>query len=397
MAGKYVIRDQYLDVMMSYRDNRNLIKVLTGIRRCGKSVILEQFHQRLLESGVDPADIIFIDLERDRYVIDSERALYNRLTSDIKRNGPTILLDEVQLIKGWERVVDSIRIKYDADFYITGSNSETVSESLGTHLTGRYVEINIYPFSYREFLERYPVTSEIGYTQRLEQFLRYGGMPIIDLDDDWKKNKTILRGVYDSIINNDIRPRMDMDQSMLDNMTTFMISNIGNLTSYNNIAVNSLIGDPRTAEKYLSKLCECFIFYKADRYDLIGMKHMRTNAKFYLADTGFREAVLLSSEYNEGALLENAVFIELLRRRYDVCIGSYKDKEMDFAAWRDGEPEFYQVALSLADREVLRRELSSLKKLDAVRKTVITMDRDLPDMPDGIQAVNAVDFFLGNE
>ena len=222
-------------------------------------------------------------------------------------------------------------------------------------------------------------------------------MPIIDLDDDWKKNKTILRGVYDSIINNDIRPGMDMDQSMLDNMTTFMISNIGNLTSYNNIAVNSLIGDPRTAEKYLSKLCGCFIFYKANRYDLIGMKHMRTNAKFYLADTGFREAVLLGSEYNEGALLENAVFIELLRREYDVCVGSYKDKEVDFTAWRDGEPEFYQVALSLADGEVLRRELSSLKRLDAVRKTVITMDRDLPDMPDGIQAVSAVDFFLGNE
>ena len=268
-----------------------------------------------------------------------------------------ILIDEVQLIKGWERAVDSIRLKYNANIYITGSNSETVSESLGTHLTGRYVEINIFPFSFREFLSRYPIDPENGYSQRFTQYLRYGGMPIIDLSDSDRKNRAILRGVYDSIINNDIRPNMEMDQTILDNMTSFMISNVGNLTSYRTIAGRSYVSDQRTIEKYLGKLCGCYIFYKADRFDIVGGKHLRVNAKYYLSDTGFRNAVLLGSEYNEGAMLENAVFIELLRRGYRVSVGSFRDKEIDFTAWRDGDPEFYQVAWSVKDHNSLDREV----------------------------------------
>ena len=393
MAEEYVKRPSYIEQMMDYFDNRKIIKVLTGIRRCGKSVMMEQFRQYLLDSGIPEKNVMLIDLEKMRYVIDSERMLYDYISSNIQSEEPIILIDEVQLIKGWERVVDSIRLKYDANIYITGSNSETVSESLGTHLTGRYVEINIFPFSFKEFLSRYPIDEENGYTQRFVQYLRFGGMPIIDLKDSQRKNRTILRGVYDSIINNDIRPNMEMDQSILDNMTSFMISNVGNLTSYGSIAGRSYVGDQRTIEKYLGKLCECYIFYKADKYDVIGGEHMKVNAKYYLADTGFRDAILLGSEYNEGAMLENAVFIELLRRGYRVSVGSYKDKEIDFTAWLDGEPEFYQVAWSIQDSKVLKREIGSIAKLGG-KRVLITMDRDLPDVPDGIEVINAVDFFM---
>ena len=394
MSGTYILRKEYLETMMSYRKNPELIKILTGIRRCGKSTILEQFKQYLIENGVKDSSIIHLDLERMRYVIDSERMLHDYLSRMIVTNSPIILLDEVQEIKGWERAVESIRLEYHADFYITGSNSETVSESLGTHLTGRYVEINVFPFSFKEYLERYPIDERNGYTQRFQQYLRYGGMPIIDMNDDPRKNRAILSGVYDSIINHDIRSKMDVDQSILNNTTSFMISNIGRITSYNNIANNSLVGDYRTVEKYLGKLCGCFFFYKADRYDVIGKRHMKSTAKFYLADTGFKEAVLLDSEYDDASLLENAVFIELLRRGYRVCVGSYKNKEIDFTAWKDGEPEFYQVCWNISDENVLKREINSFISMGEGKRYLITMDRDVPDIPDGIKVLNAVDFFL---
>ncbi len=394
MAEEYVERPFYIDRMMEYFDNRDIVKVLTGIRGCGKSVLMMQFRQHLLDSGFTKKEVILINLEKMRYVIDTERMFYDYIVNNIDSDNPVILIDEVQLIKGWEKVVDSIRLKYGANIYITGSNSETVSEKLGTHLTGRFVEINVFPFSFKEFLSRYPIDNDNGYTQRLEQYLRYGGMPIIDLRDSERKNRTILRGVYDSIINCDIRPEMDMDQAILDNITSFMISNIGNQTSNNGIAANSYVGDPRTVERYLGKLCGCSIFYKANRYDVIGKKHMKSHAKFYLADTGFSDTILLGSEYNEGALLENAVFIELLRRGYRVSVGSYRDKEIDFTAWLDGEPEFYQVALSVQDPKTLNRETRSLKKLEG-KRFLITKDADVPDIPEGVEFINAVDFFLG--
>lgn len=378
---------------MEWFDDRTMIKILTGIRCCGKSVIMEQFRQYLINRGISEKDIMLIDLEKMRYVIDSERMLYDHISSNIRSDRPVILIDEVQLIKGWERALDSIRLKYDANIYITGSNSETVSESLGTHLTGRYVEIDIYSFSFKEFLSRYPIDNDNGYTQRFVQYLRYGGMPIIDLKDSQRKNRAILRGVYDSIINNDIRPGMDMDQALLNSMTSFLISNIGNLTTYGSIASRSYMKDQRTVEKYLGKLCGCFIFYKADKYDVIGERHLKSKAKYYLADTGFKDAILLGSEYDEGSLLENAVFIELMRRGYRVSVGSFKDREIDFTAWLDGAPEFYQVAWSINDPMALDREVRSLTKVEG-KRVLITMDLDIPEVPDGIEVVRAPEFFL---
>ena len=393
MSGIYVQREEYLRTLKSYRKNPEFVKVITGVRRCGKSELMKQFCAAVSKSE-PKTQVIRLDLEEKRYEVDSERSLYDYLSRAIERKGPVIALDEVQVVKGWEKVVEAIRLAHNADIYVTGSNSETVSESLGTHLTGRYVEIHILPFSFREFIVRYPVVDGMGYSGRLEQYIRYGGMPIVDLDDDGTKNRTVLRGLYDSVINKDIRPGMEMNQQILDNITKFMFSNIGNLTSFNNIAKESFVTDPRTVEKYLGKLCGSFLFYRADRFDIVGKKHMRTNAKFYSVDNGFGEAVLTGSEYDKVSALENAVFLELLRRGYRVSVGSYRDNEVDFTAWKDGKPEFFQVSYNLNDAST-EREIRAFKSMGAGKRIVIAMEGDIPQDSNGIEFVKAEDFFLG--
>ena len=391
-----VPRTEYIRQLDSFRKDAGLIKVITGVRRCGKSELMRQFRQHLMDDGVPEGDIIYVDLERKRYVIDSERMLYETIRNSIRPDGCYILLDEVQLVKGWERVVTTARNEFGANIYITGSNSKMLSDELGTHITGRFVQIHVMPFSFREFLQRYPIDPDNGHTQRFVQYMHWGGMPIIDLDDDNTKNRAILRGVYDSIINHDIRPRVDLDQSILENVTSFMLSNTGNLTSAGRITEGALIGDPRTTEKYLFELCRCFIFYRSERYDIIGAKHMHSNAKYYPVDTGMMNTILYGHELNEAAMLECVVFLELVRRGYRVSVGSYRSREIDFTAWMEEcPPEFYQVALRLDDQRTLDRELDSFSKMGTgYRKVLITLDRDQYDVPDDVELVNVVDWLL---
>lgn len=396
MSERMVPRTEYIRQLDSFRKDAGLIKVITGVRRCGKSELMRQFRQHLMDDGVPEGDIIYVDLERKRYVIDSERMLYETIRNSIRPDGCYILLDEVQLVKGWERVVTTARNEFGANIYITGSNSKMLSDELGTHITGRFVQIHVMPFSFREFLQRYPIDPDNGHTQRFVQYMHWGGMPIIDLDDDNTKNRAILRGVYDSIINHDIRPRVDLDQSILENVTSFMLSNTGNLTSAGRITEGALIGDPRTTEKYLFELCRCFIFYRSERYDIIGAKHMHSNAKYYPVDTGMMNTILYGHELNEAAMLECVVFLELVRRGYRVSVGSYRSREIDFTAWMEEcPPEFYQVALRLDDQRTLDRELDSFSKMGTgYRKVLITLDRDQYDVPDDVELVNVVDWLL---
>lgn len=396
MSGIQVTREDYLRHLDSYRSNTDLIKIITGVRRCGKSVLMKQFIQHLKDDGVPESQIIFLDLEKARYIIDSERMLYDSIKKQIVEEGCYILLDEIQLIKGWEKVVSTLRNEFDANIYITGSNSKMVSDELATHLTGRYVTIHVMPLSFREFIQRYPIDMQNGYTQRLYQYMHWGGMPIIDLDDDDVKNRTILRGVYDSILNNDVRPRVEVEQGILENLTSSMLSNTGNLTSTNRITGEASIGDVRTTERYLRELERCYIFYRADKYDVIGLKHLKTNAKFYPVDTGMLGSILYGYEMNDSALLECVVFLELIRRGYRVSVGSYRNKEIDFTAWlNDSTPEFYQVSLKIEDMKTLNRELSAFRNLDpSSKKILITMDSDEHEMPEGVESVNAVDWLL---
>lgn len=390
----FVRRTEYLEILNGYRKNRPVIKVITGVRRCGKSVLLEQFRELLLEDGVPEDEIIQLNLDEKRYVIDSERGMYDHLRKAIASKGPYVLIDEVQLIRGWERVVDTIRRKTDANIYITGSNSETVSSDLGTHLTGRFVEIHMLPFSFREFVDRYPVDGNTGYTGRLRQYLRYGGFPLIDLRDDDVKNRAILRGLYNSILNEDIRSKLDVSQTKIENMTSFMMSNVGNQTSAGRIGRRAGISDQRTVERYLERLRACYMFYRAENYDIIGGGHLATTGKYYAVDTGLRNVMLKGSEYNEAALLENAVYLELMRRGYDVSVGSYKDSEIDFTAWSGGEVSYYQVSLDIGKDDTLRREMRSLSEIGG-KRFLITMSDDVAGVPEGVETLRATDFLLG--
>lgn len=396
MAKVIVPRTDYIRQLDSYRSDTDLLKIVTGVRRCGKSELLRQFRQHLIDDGVPESEITYIDLERSRYIIDSERMLYETIRNAVHGEGYYIMIDEVHFVRGWERVISTARNEFRANIYLTGSNSNMLSDDLATHVTGRYVTVHVMPFSFREFMVRYPMDADNGYTQRFHQYMRWGGMPIVDLDDDGTKNRSILRGVYDSILNNDIRPRVELDQAILENITAFMLSNTGNITSASRITDAASIGDRRTTERYLRELVKSFIFYKADRYDIIGLKHTETNAKFYPVDTGLMNTILYGHEMNESALLECVVYLELVRRGYRVSVGSYRNKEIDFTAWTDdGTVEFYQVALRLCDERTVKRELDSFLKLDAgSRKVLITLDRDEHAMPDGVELVNVVDWLL---
>jgi uncharacterized protein len=392
MPEDTIPRSDYLQQLEDYRKNRDLIKVITGVRRCGKSVLIKQFRERLEAEG---EQVIYIDLEEKRFVIDSDRMLYQYIESEIESSEPYLLIDEVQIVPGWEKAVNAIRTKHNANVYITGSNAQILSSELSTLIAGRYVEIGILPFSFTEFVRRYPISGDIGYTQRFEQYLRWGGMPIIDLDDDEPKNRAILSSVYDSIVNKDIRTHMSLEQGILENMTAFMMSNIGNPVSSNAISKGAIIGDQRTVERYLTQLHKCYIFYRADKYDILGKKHLRTNAKFYAVDTGLRNSILYGQEYNEAALLENAVYLELIRRGYKVSVGSYKDAEVDFTAWKDDVPEFYQVVLIMSSVRTKDREYKAFRSMAADNRCIIlTMDRDYSNVPEGVKVLNVIDWML---
>lgn len=306
------------------------------------------------------------------------------------------MIDKIHFVRGWERVVSTARDEFRANMYLTGSNSNMLSDDLATPVTGRYATIHVMPFSFREFMVRYPMDADNGYTQRFHQYMRWGRMPIVDLDDDGTRNRSILRSVYDSILNNDIRSKVELDQTILDNITAFMLSNTGNITSAGRITNASSIGYRRTTERYLRELVNSFIFYKADRYDIIGLKHTEINAKFYPVDTGLMNTILYGHEMNESALLECVVYLKLVRRGYRVSVGSYRNKEIDFTAWTDdGTADFYQVTLRLCDERTVKRELDSFLKLDTgSRKVLITLDRDEHPMPDGVELVNVVDWLL---
>ncbi|MDR0887965.1 MAG: ATP-binding protein [Candidatus Methanoplasma sp.] len=389
-----IYRKKYIEILNNYRSNRDIVKIITGIRRCGKSTILRQYADMLKAEGIPENRIISLNLEEQGFIISDNKMLYDYIVQHATGKDPFILLDEIQLIRGWEKTVNTIRVKLNADFYITGSNAEMFSHEFGTLLTGRFVEIHAFPLSFAEFMERYPTEKDKGINQRFDEYLQYGGMPIIDLRDDHAKNTAILEGVYDSIIVKDLEKRSNIDVSLLQSMTSFVFSNVGKLTSATSIVNNSYVGDHRTVEKYLNLLCECFIFYKTDNYDVIGKKFLKTKAKYYAADVGMRNAVLKYRDTDTSSLIENVIYIELLRRGYEVVIGSYKDYEIDFTArigWNT--LEHYQVSKTPTTDKTHARETRPLKEVEG-RKIILTMDRDIKNPVDGIEYINITDFLL---
>jgi len=389
--AKEIIRRIYLERLEEFRDRPDLVKIITGVRRSGKSILLSQFKRKLEKEG---ENVVSINLEEKRFSITTKRELNSYVSEQMSSPNDYVLLDEVQYVPGWEDAVNTFRSN-GANVYVTGSNAKVLSSEFSTIIAGRYVEIHILPFSFSEFLERYPPKGEIRTEQRFDQYLVHGGMPIIDLDDRLRKNRAIMEGVYDSIVNRDVVSRSRMDPATVRRMTDFMYSNIGNITTLDSLASGSGINDNRTVDRYLEALTDSFVFYKINTFDLIGKKKMKVKAKYYASDTGLRNTALGHTDDNASGLLENVVFLELIRREYEVVVGSYRDYEVDFTARIDGRTEFYQVTKTLVDDSTINREERPLRLLgDAGIKTILTLDRDLPEDGKGIRYMNIIDFLL---
>lgn len=389
----YVLRKGYLDRLIFGKDRTDTIKIITGMRRSGKTVLMEQFIQYLKDSGVQDSRIISLNFESrgTEGIIDS-KTLLDEIDRRYTKERTYIFLDEIQRVKGWEKAVNSLQTDYDADIYITGSNGYLLSTELSTYLSGRYVELPILPLSFSEFLELHPGDRE----QRFMQYIRTGSLPVVDPDADEAFERDHLIGIFNTVLVKDVLLHSGAtDTAVINDISRFLFSNIGNVTSCNSIS-EALKENNRKVRKYIDSLQEAFLFYKAERYDIRGKKLLDTLEKYYVADTGIRNAVLgSSSREDDSRQIENIVYLELIRRGYEVAVGKYGDTEVDFTARKGKDIEYYQVTLSMLSDTVYERELRSLKLIrDSFPKTVLSMDRFLTDLPDGMKHMNVIDWLL---
>lgn len=401
-------RKEYLNKIKKWKDD-SIIKVITGIRRCGKSTLLLQFQNYLLENAVDKEQIITINFEDLQYeeLLDY-KVLYKYINERLLSNKMNyIFLDEIQKVESFEKVVDSLYIKDNVDIYITGSNSYMLSGDLATLLTGRYVEISLLPFSFKEFLEVNKMEKEQAFTQ----YLKIGGMPYVaQMNQDYEKIDMYLEGIYNTVIVKDIEDRQRRkeknpnkrkvtDINLLKAIAKYLSSTIGSMISVKNVT-NYLISSgtkvsPNTVSDYMDALSESFIFYPVERFDIIGKQVLKTNNKWYLVDLGIRSYILPRKEYDLGFSLENVIYFELLRRGYKVNIGKFGVNEVDFVAQKQGTITYYQVTASMIAEETFNREMKPLKNIkDNYQKIILTLDNLAIGNYEGIEVINAIDWLL---
>jgi predicted AAA+ superfamily ATPase len=394
-------RTEYLARLAGYKD-KELIKAVTGIRRCGKSTLLELFRLRLLEDGVAPAQIQNINFEDLNYSrLSGYAALHEHILKNcVPERMNYIFLDEVQHVDEFQRVVDSLFIRKNIDLYITGSNARLLSGELATLLSGRYVEIPMLPLSFREYLSAFDGRHD--FPGKYQDYVTNSSFPYsLKLRDDPGQIREYLGGIYNTVILKDIVERKKIaDVSMLERVIRFMFDNIGNICSVKKIA-DTIVSSGRrisvnTVETYLSALTDSYVLYRLGRYDVRGKQHLKTGHKYYLADTGLRFYLLGSRGSDAGRILENVVFLELLRRGWELHIGKMDDKEIDFIAVKGDLREYYQVALSVRDEATLERELRPLYAIrDSYPKFLLTMDDDLPMDNNGIRRINVLNWLAG--
>mgnify|MGYP002801105550 FL=1 len=403
-----VQRKEYLDQLISWKDEQ-VIKVVTGIRRCGKSTLLMQFQGWLEENGVTQEQIVFINFEELEYedLLDY-RKLYQYLKERLVSGKITyIFLDEIQKVSSFEKVVDSLYVKPDVDLYITGSNAYMLSGDLATLLTGRYVEIKMLPLSLREFLSMTGLEPEQGFPE----YLRNGGMPYIAaMNRTNEKVSTYLEGIYNTVIVKDIEDRQTRKKSdpskrkitdiaLLKTIAKYLASIVGNPVSVRSIT-NYLISNdrkisPNTVGDYVEALTESFIFYPAERFDIVGKQLLKASRKMYIVDLGLRNYILPRKNYDLGFSLENLVYFELLRRGYKVTIGKVGNTEVDFVAEKQGAYQYFQVTADMTSQETFEREIRPLENIrDNYEKVILTMDRLTPGNYNGIQVWYLVDWLM---
>lgn len=405
-----VLRNEYLEKLWKVKELQ-VIKVVTGIRRCGKSTLLKQLQTKLKENGVIDEQIVAINFEElENEDLLDYKTLYNFLKSKLCKDKYTyFFLDEIQKVVGYEKVVDSLYVKDNVDIYLTGSNAYLLSSELSTLLSGRYIEINMLPLSFKEYKK---LMASDDSTALFADYMLNGGMPYaalirkngIGADDDY------IEGIYNTIFVKDIEERQKRNEPTIYNRKVTDIPLLKNISRY----LSSVIGSPvsmksiadyltssgrktshTTVDNYLSALEESYLFYRADRIDISGKNILKQNQKYYMVDLGFRKHILSKTRYDLGFTLENIVYFELLRRGYKVNVGKMGSTEVDFVAFKNGEYEYYQVSASVADENTFEREIRPLKNIkDNYKKCILTNDSLGIGNYNGIDIVNVINWLL---
>ena len=403
-------RPEYMKRLIEYKD-KDVIKIVTGIRRSGKSSLLDLFVDYLLISGVQKENIIHMNMESIQYrdLLDY-LSFYDYVKEKIDTDKKNYLIfDELQAVSHWERAIESFRIDFNVDIYITGSNAFLLSSEFSTLLSGRYVEIRLLPLSFKEFLTFNEFAFDITMDEKFQKYLQFGGMPVLhQFEFNELRSMETLEGIYSTVILRDVLDRNRIsDQALLQRLVMFLCSNIGSITSPNNIG-NVLSNEGgikkrksdrniagKTVEKYIDMLKNAFVFYSAGRYDVKGKLLLRTLEKNYIVDLGFRNMLLGYRDADRGHILENVVYLELKRRDYRVYIGKVDDMEVDFIAEKPSEKLYVQVAETIMGEETRERELRPLKMIrDNHQKMVLSMDKSYINSYDGIKVLNIIDFLL---
>ena len=398
-------RELYIEKIKPFI-NKDIIKVITGIRRSGKSVMLKLIMEELKQNKIDEKQFININFEnlinRELTTADKLHGYILKKASEIKKKC-YIFLDEIQEVKDWEKCINSLRVneEYDFDIYITGSNAKLLSGELSTYLAGRYVEFVIYPFSFKEFLETLKsIQQDVSTREAFQKYVKFGGMPFLyNLAFEEEASLQYLKDIYSSIILKDITQRNKIrDTDLLERVISYLIMNVGNNFSATSISKffkseNRKVS-VETILNYIKAAEESFLIYRVSRDDLIGKKVLNVNEKYYIADHGMREAILGSNQRDINQIFENIIYLELLRKGYNVRVGKVDNLEVDFVCTKGNEKIYVQVAYLLASSETIEREFTSLEKIDDnYPKYVISMD-EFDMSRNGIKHINIIDFLM---
>lgn len=395
-----IARDSYLSHLEKWKD-KPVVKVITGIRRCGKSTLLKIYRNRLHDMGVADDQIISLNLEdidNEKYL--NYRELYTYVKSQIHPSKMNYLFfDEIQMVDNFQKAIDSLQLIDNVDIYVTGSNAYLLSGDIATLLSGRYVEIEMFPLSFKEYISTLPANTSDETAYR--NYIEYGAFPYItQLNNDIELIKDYLRGLYNTIVLKDVIYRKRISDSIvLESIVKFLSDNIGNTSAIKRIS-DTLTSTGRktsshTVESYVAALIASYIFYPVSRYDVKGTQLLKTGQKYYLADVGLRNIILGSKGGDLGHILENIIFLELLRRGKEVYIGKVGNLEIDFITIDGNTKAYYQVALSVREPETLQRELAPLQAIsDSYPKYLLTLDNDPFISHNGINQIYALDWLL---
>lgn len=395
-------RELYMNKLLAYKDTE-FIKVITGLRRCGKSSLLKLFMEKILEEN-KKANVIYMNFESFEFddIIDY-KDMYNKIQEKVKlKEKNYILLDEVQRVDKWEKAVNALMVDFNSDIYITGSNAYLLSSELSTFLSGRYIEISVLPLSFKEFLDFSNFEENVSIEDKFSEYMKFGGMPgVIALKNDNNLYENAIKGIYNTVFMKDVVERNKLvDASLLEKILKFLMSNIGSLISSKKIADFLTSQGTKithnTVLNYLEMLENAYIIYKVPRYDIKGKELLKTLEKYYIVDTGIRNIMLGFRNSDFGHVIENIVYFELVRRGYDVSVGKTDALEVDFIATNSNDKKYYQVTYTMFDESVRNRELNSLRKIkDNYEKTILTMDKLYNNTSEeGIKIKYLIDFLL---